>query len=391
MLVEYPPIVEVQFLVYTIPVILGVELGFYFFYQYKKSRSTKLPLNRILLSYGWFTLFMVNGAFFQVVNRLMFAGTNEFLARIGFSAIFLAPIGFMAFILIKESRKLINLKLAWIITIGSFTPLLLLFMLGSKHPAFMASIGITALNAISVIMYQVRMIRASMGNIRKRLGQLFTGEILALLALVFAFIVVFSSNDAVRIPVYFIGVSFLITGLLVMFYASNDFPPFYEFDWKNNLLKLFVIDQVSNQFLYARDFTKKAGGMTTGDAAALASDAGHDASHDAMRDSLFSGAISGIEAMLATISASSQQRLTEIDQGESIILLEYSSPGLSPLVYALVVTKDLSSLRHFEKAIKDQFETFFAGLLNDMDRVTKAGNPGRVFKSFDIILQNMLE
>jgi hypothetical protein len=382
MIPQYSPLVELQFLIYTIPVILGIELGFYFFFQYRKSRSTKLPLNRILLSYGWFAMFMVNGAFFQVVNRLIYNGANELYAQIGFSAIFLAPIGFMAFILIKESRKLINLKLAWVITIASFTPLVLLFLLGSKDRVFMASIGITALNAISVITYQVRMIRASMGLIHKRLFQLFVGEILALLALAFAFVVVFASNaGSIKETFYFIGVSFLITGLLVMFYASNDFPPFYEFDWKSKLLKLFVIDQANNQFLYTRDFSQKVTKPTQ---------ASGDAERDKLRDDLFSGAISGIETMLATISASSQQRLYEIDQGGSLILLEYSSQGLSPVTYALVVTKDLSSLRHFEKAIKAQFESFFSGLLKDLGRVVKAGNPERVFQSFDIVLNNLL-
>jgi hypothetical protein len=71
-------------------------------------------------------------------------------------------------------------------------------------------------------------------------------------------------------------------------------------------------------------------------------------------------------------------------------LLEYSSPGLSPITYALVVTKDLSSLRHFEKAIKAQFEAFFSGLLKNLDRVVKAGRPERVFQSFDIVLNSML-
>ncbi|MEX2683727.1 MAG: hypothetical protein Q6373_019285 [Candidatus Sigynarchaeota archaeon] len=381
MISQYAPIIEVQFLAYTIPVILGFELGVYFFYQYRKSRFTKLPLNRILLSYGWFTLFVVNGAFFQVVNRLFFNATNELFAQIGFTAIFLAPIGFMAFILIKESRKLINLTLAWVITIASFTPLLFLFLFGSKNRIFMASISITALNAISVITYQVRMIKASMGDIHRRLVQLFTGEIIALLALGFAFIVVFASNiGAPTEPFFFTGVAFLITGLLTMFYASNDFPPFYEFDWKSHLLKLFIIDQANNQFLYARDFSQKAGPAA----------ASSDGERDQLRDSLFKGAISGIEAMLETISVSSMQRLTEIDQGGSIILLDYSSPELPPITYALVVTKDLSSLRHFEKAIKAQFEAFFPGVLKNLDSVVKAGKPERAFQSFDIILNNML-
>lgn len=222
-----------------------------------------------------------------------------------------------------------------------------------------------------------------MGDIRRRLVQLFIGEVIALLALAFAFVVVFASNIGWPTePFFFTGCSVLITGLLTMFYASVDFPPFYEFDWKSKLIKLFVIDPATNQFLYARDFSTK---VPPSPASAPA-----EADRDKMRDELFKGAITGIEAMLATISMSSQQKLSEIDQGGSNILLEYSSAGLSPITYALVVTKDLSSLRHFEKAIKAQFESFFSGLLKNLDRVVKAGSPERVFESFDIVLNNML-
>nr|MDO8119049.1 hypothetical protein [Candidatus Sigynarchaeota archaeon] len=55
-------LVEAQLLFYIIPVIIGIELGIFFFMQYRRSKDASIKLNRILLSYGSFTLLMVLGA-----------------------------------------------------------------------------------------------------------------------------------------------------------------------------------------------------------------------------------------------------------------------------------------------------------------------------------------
>jgi len=373
-------LVELQFLGYMIPVILGIELGVYFFYQFWKNRDTKLRLNRILLSYGSFTMLMVIGALFQVTNRLFFGSANDILAKIGFFAIFLAPIGFMIFIIIKESARLINLKLARAITLASVTPIILLFLLGMQNLLFRLSIIITGLNAFFVIAYQLKLIRVSMGAIHHRVIQIFVGELLALSSLIFAANVVFSFIPIPPETFFFIGIGLLSSGFLIMFWAANDFPPFYEFDWRANLQKLFIIDQKNSQFLYARDFSKKIDSATSSEAK----------ERDKLRDDLFSGAIAGIENMLSTITDSSKQKLSEINQGDAFILLEYGGKAPNLITFALVVKKDLSSLRHFLQTVKNQFESFFAGILKNLDTLELTGNTSRLFETFDIVVNSMM-
>lgn len=373
---EDQTLIEIQFLAYMIPVILGTELGVYFFYQYRKSHSTNLRLNRILLSYGSFTLFMVNGALFQVINRLFYESRNDVLASIGLVGIFLAPISFIAFITIKEFSIIINLKVARIVIAASVIPIILLFMLGLQNIVFRLSLTVTVLNAYFVITYQVKLIRVSMGIIKSRIMQIFIGEVLVLLALLSALL--FYGRASVSF--FLVDVFLLSIGFLTMFWAVNDFPPFYEFDWKANLFKLFIIDEKHNQFLYARDFTRKLETKTSVEGK----------ERDQMRDELFSGAIAGIENMISTITDSRSQKLSKIDQCDSFILLEYGQKFPTPITYALVVKKDLSSLRHFVMIIKEQFESFFTEILKQLDQISIQGKINRFFESFDIILNNLM-
>ncbi|HME52301.1 MAG TPA: hypothetical protein VKM55_08790 [Candidatus Lokiarchaeia archaeon] len=373
-------IMEWQVLAYVIPVILGWELGVYFFYQFWKNRKAKLRMNRILLSFGCFTILMVTGALYVMINRLFFNGTDISLLKIGLFHVFLAPVMFMVFIDINESRTLMNVRLARIVTIASLLPIILLVTIGPQSIFFRFSIIITVLNAYFVIAYQIKMIRISMGKIHRRMIQLFIGEIFALSSLLFAANLVFLVIPGVQVISFFIGVILLITGFITMFWGTNDLPLFYEFDWKDNLHKLFIIDQKHGQFLFTRDFTHRLD---------LENNSASE-EREQMRDDLFTGAIDGIETMISTITSSPNQRLSEIDQGDSMILLEYGNKFSSPIIYALIVKKNLSSLRHLLKRLQGQFEAFFTDILQDLDQLNQQGPESQFFGSFDIILKNLM-
>lgn len=67
---------ESQFLAYLIAVIIGIQLGFYFFYQFYKIQDVYLKLNRILLSLGSFILLIILGALSINVSRLFFTDSK---------------------------------------------------------------------------------------------------------------------------------------------------------------------------------------------------------------------------------------------------------------------------------------------------------------------------
>ena len=60
---------ELQFLAYLVPVIIGIQLALYFFFQYRKIQDITLPLNRVLLAFGSFVLFIILGPLLIQISR----------------------------------------------------------------------------------------------------------------------------------------------------------------------------------------------------------------------------------------------------------------------------------------------------------------------------------
>ncbi len=364
---------EIQFLLYLIPVILGVQLAMYFYWQHFRSRAAKLRLNRILFSFGTFTLMVIFAALCILIDRVfgLGGGGDTLLRSFGFTLGLLSPVGFMAFIAIPEFNKIINVKAARILVGLSALPIVILFTLGSKSPFFPPMILFTGLNAYYLIQFQVKLIRISLGSIRRKLRLVLIGELVALSSIPFALTVGISGVSSISTP-FVIGICILTTGFLIMFVAANDFPPFLEFDWALNLRKLFIIDQNSNSILYAHNFEK-----------VIQSD-----DRAKSRDEMFSGGIAGIEKLIASVTGGERERITRIDQEDSIILLEYGKVGIS-IIYALVVKKDLLSLRYFERRLKQQFESFFKNILTNLEGLNIGEGKDRLFLSFERIVNRL--
>nr|MDO8118738.1 hypothetical protein [Candidatus Sigynarchaeota archaeon] len=301
---------------------------------------------------------------------------NKYIA--GFFAVLCSPFAFMGFIAFtKEFSKAINLKMARLFLFLSAVPIIALIIVGTSSPVFYSTIAFTALNAIIVIQFQIKMIKLSLGKMRNRLAMTLTGELLALASLGFALLVIVSYQIGIRPEVFFfIATTMLTTGFLVMFWAANDFPPFYEFDYKLNLEKLFVISEKDQSIIYEHDFSHEK-----------------EEGRDEARDQLFSGAITGIEEMLSAVTEGSghegKKRLSKIDQKGSFIFLEYGDHGGLPLIYALVVKKDFSSMSALLKTVRLQFEGYFNEILAHYDELKHKANTTELFNGFDIFIQTL--
>ncbi len=370
---QIPYIIEIQYLVYLIPVLLGVQLAIYFYLQYFRTRTAKLRLNRVLLSFGTFTLMVIFAALFNMTDRVfnLSVEADSLLRKFGFTLGLLSPFGFMVFIAIPEFNKIINVKAACVLIGLSALPIIVLFTLGSRSPLYVPTLLFTGLNAYYLIQFQVKLIRISLGSMRRKLILVFLGEFIALSAIPFAVSVVLTGGESIDVK-WLIGIALLMTGFLIMFVAANNFPAFLEFDWALNLRKLFIIDQNSNAFLYTRNFEK----VTQDDDRAKS------------RDEMFSGGITGLEQLLASVTGGEREKITRIDQEDSIILLEYGKVGIS-IIYALVVKKDLVSLRYFLQKLKEQFESFYKNILTNLEGLHVGEGQDRLFLSFERIVNRL--
>ncbi|MHA1291404.1 MAG: hypothetical protein ACTSQJ_01905 [Promethearchaeota archaeon] len=370
---------EIQFIAYWTAFIIGFQLAIYFFYQYFKIQDINLRLNRVLLSFGTFILSVIIGALLLVITRLyeLEPFTEKILYKIGFALVLFAPIGFFSFILIEEFSKILNLKVSLILITLNIVSIIILFIVPSTDSfIFRISIIFMVLCALYCIFFQIKLINTTVGEIKKRLRQFFIGEILCLIALAFAGQVSlnFLGIGTTEIT-FFIGVSLLIVGFTIIFFSAIDFPPFYEFEYQLYLLKLFIINQKKNSLLYTYEF--------------LGADKKKIPKED--KDKLMSGGLTGIEIIISAITNTQNERIKVIKQEGSYILLEYGTKYSTPIVYALLVKKDLKSIRYFLNLLKVQFENFFKEILENFEEFDLAGQDERLFSSFDIILENLIK
>lgn len=367
---------ESQYLFYLIPVTIGVQLGGYFFYQYFKIKDVHLKLNRILLSFGLFTLLIILGALFLNVQRLFGGEGTDIFSRIGWACALSSPIGYLVFIIIEEFSSIMNLKFVKIITLLGLIPIITVLIFGVS-PVFMGTLPFAVLSAYYIIGFQVKLIRRAKGNIKKRFLQFFIGELLAIAALPFAAMVGLGILAPGTLElIYYTGVSLLTIGFVTIFISAYDFPPFYEFEWKEELLKFFVINTEDNSCIYYCNLEELI--KNTNTLSSLTTDG----------DKIFSGSIIGIDTIIRNITDAKSGQINTIQQEDSVILLD---SGIYPsfITYALLVKRDLKSAHYFLKSIKKVFELLFRDILLKLETV--GDNPNLIFRSFNNLLKDYLE
>jgi hypothetical protein len=177
--------------------------------------------------------------------------------------------------------------------------------------------------------------------------------------------------------IYYIGISILFLGFIILSFSVYNFPPFYEFEWKENLINLFIINQKNLRSLYHYDFSKSIDKKEE-DYQAISN----------KKDQLFSRGILGIEIISSIITGIGDEKINKIKKGDYYLYLDY---GKSPsfITYVLVVKEDLISSHHLLKSIKYSFESFFKEILLNIDNLP--GDLEKIFESFDCNMNRILQ
>ncbi len=373
--------IELQFIAYLIPVIIGIQLAFYFIYQYHKIKDVNLPLNRVLLAFGSFIFFMILGPLFIQISRnfIEYGILNEIFSRIGWFLAFFSTISISLFIIRKDFSIIINLQIAKILMVLNFIPAVIVFFVPTmRSPIFIISIIFVILNGLYILRFQVILIKTSIGIIKRKFKLFFIGAIVSLFALIFAALVGLGVlPHIINEIIYFIGVGELLIGFIIISLSVHNFPPFYEFEWRENIIKLLIINQQTKSCLYSYNFIEK-----------LEKKIVTNKNHLGNYDKVFSKGILGIDTIIATITGTKDQRINKIRQGDFHIFLEDGS-NPSDITYVLIVKKDLISSYHLLKSIRIRFESFFKEILSNLNDLKE--EHFQLFESFDINLNQILQ
>ncbi len=386
MILQLEPIIEAKFLLTIIIIIFGYQLAGYFFYHYYKLRDTRVQLNKILLSYGSLFLFGVTTFLFIILIDVDYGFiTDEFnielFRKIGYSCGALAILSFLYFMKGEQFSLIINQKAVKILIYALLAPIIVVTFVNSKERIAQLTLGIIIVAAIYLLISQYKILKNSVGGIRKSFILIVIGEFIGLMAVLTGARVnaeFYNISDTTLL--YLIAAPFMMLGIFIFFIAVYSFPPFYEFKWKVNLIKLFIINQKNNQCLYNYDIYSYISEVLAD------ADAKREKTPEYI-DKIFSGGILGIDSIISAITGTKDAHIDRIKHGEAFILLEYGNTP-SYITYALLVKEDMDSIRHFLKRLKIQFESFYKEILKEIDFYE--GREKQLFSSFDIIINNLI-
>ncbi|TXT66715.1 MAG: membrane protein of unknown function [Promethearchaeota archaeon] len=383
MIIEITRSQELQFLFFLAPVLIGIQLSIYFYYQYFKLYDNDLYLNKILLSYGTFALCIIV-ATLLLQNARLFQSDPEIIrliSKIGWILMLLAPILFLIFITNKAFEEVLNIKICILVMVLNLIPLAFAILLYSTEAVvFRTSIVLMILSLLYIIYIQLNIIRKTKGVIKKRFTRFLIGEGIAISSLFFAYQVNIELFPTINEIIFYSGIIILTIGFLIIFVSLYNFPPFYEFQWRESLSKLYIINQKTNNCIYFCDFQK-----------ALKDENYFETSKQEdfqyITEDIFSEIITGVEMIIDNLTNTEEDKIIQIQQEESILFFDHGKQ-LPYISYILMVEKDLRSHYSFLRQIKTQFESFFEGVLENIINLEE--NPGKLFKSFDIVISQMI-
>jgi hypothetical protein len=248
------------------------------------------------------------------------------------------------------------------VLIVALTPQLNVFLI-------ISSVFLLLLNGYYAFLFQIKLIKKVVGQIKNRMKMFLVGEIISFSASFFALLVGLEIlNESISMIFYIIGIVILVFGFSIIFVFSINFPPFYEFEWPENLLQFYILDPNSNDLLYSYNFQENFGiGQEN-------------------QELIISQGLSGINSLISSITGSKKEMIKEIKQDEFNILI-YNSVTQSELTYILLVKKHLKSFSHILTEIKTSFENYYQIVLSNYPKIH--GDKKRIFREFDVYLDNL--
>ncbi|MBY9007462.1 MAG: hypothetical protein KGD63_11960 [Candidatus Lokiarchaeota archaeon] len=341
-------------------------------------------MNRVLLVFGYFILFIVLGPLFVQISRLFVEDQflYEIIYRLGWGISFFSTIMPSFFIIKKEFSIVININYAKFLLILNFIPVVTLVFINTiRSPFFFATILFVVINGLYIIQFMIILVKKSVGKIKKKFKLFFIGSMVSLPSLFFAIIVAIEIlPPIIHEIIYIFGIIELIVGFTIIYYSIIDFPPFYEFEWKNNLKKLFIINNKNKECYFFHNFENIKDSQIK--------EANQSTDNNFMNeiDNIIPGSIIGIEQIISTIIRSDNEKINIIKKKNSVFCVEQGDK-LSDITYILIIKQELESINHFLKLIKNQFETIYGEILLNLENLKE--DKYILFSNFASIIDNL--
>jgi hypothetical protein len=227
-----------------------------------------------------------------------------------------------------------------------------------------------------LIQIHFKLIKVTEGKLKKKIKLILTGQILIILSMFIATIIpellLFQEFEDFlnTLAIQLINLSILITFPAI--YRMHDF---LDLDWKHDLVKLFILNQNTNEIMYSSNFSFLEDREIIFD-------------NDDEVNKLLSGGIVGINDIIAKIIKSNRKKIYRMKQQNILILLEYGENSLDFLIFALLVRKEFEPFYIFLRRLKHNFleiykELPLLGLNKNIDK--------SISSDYDLIIEKILK
>ena len=153
-----------------IALIIGSQISAYFLFLYIRERKHKVALNKILLAYGLLYSFAICSVFLRTVKTYFVFDNNikHFLITLSYGLIFCAALSYLICISTKGFEVIIRKKITRIMMILALIFSVFIFTTQNLFQLIFIIMG-SSIAASYLIFFHYRLIKISVGNIKKRI------------------------------------------------------------------------------------------------------------------------------------------------------------------------------------------------------------------------------
>ncbi|MHA1283497.1 MAG: hypothetical protein ACTSQP_13420 [Promethearchaeota archaeon] len=369
---------ELQASADLISIIVGFQISTYFFIQYFKNRHKDLKLNDVILAFASFYTIITISLFlkFLIFDIMEFELKKE-SGAIRYSFLTIAIIIYLL-IIAKRKLTIIMDKRTNRILISLLLINYLIMIIAFENYYYIYFILLTIIMFFSIIFSQYNLIKNSANTIRKKFIILFFGQLFLSTSLMFfnnPFKILFN-EEIISISIFFF--SLLIIGALLIIFGGYRFPIYFDFRWKENILKLYIFHENTKKILFQYDFQKNK----------FPDKIGNNKEEKESLD-LIAYIIPGIEKITSK-GLNNKNQMEIIKHGEFVFFIEYGDKYLnSHIIFALISKKELENLKYLLKSIKEQFQGYYYEILKNLDLLF--GYEKEIFLHFNNIIKELIK
>ena len=261
--------------------------------------------------------------------------------------------------ILKKTRYLLTISLTVLLTI---IPIL-----------YNTLVFTQVLNAMNIIImglpliFNIYFIRLTWGIVRRKLIIASFGFVLIITGLIFS-----TYNMNIILQSLIVNPAFVqapakglaIFGSILVIYGYYGYSFFFESDWKNNLISLYIIDKTQTKELYHKDFLE--GQIERGE--------------------MLAGGIAGLAQVIREFTESKKE-VDALNLGANFILLAHGSK----IITALLVKKNLQHAQYFLKTVTREFEIYYSDFLRYYEEFKDQLSDEEMFKPMELLIRDIIE